>query len=168
MPGVGDEEAPGTLRLAFWNTWLLAPRLTARGPRIPDLRRWFGPDVARRAPLVGDAIRGRFDVVALDQRGMGETEAPAGPYTMAEYAADARALLDHLGLDRVRVVGTSFGGMVAQELAVTAPERVERRAHQTCGIGCPGSPARRWSWRVATTAWPRSSGRRRSPRHWCG
>src|SRR5690349_9093725 len=47
---------------------------------------------------------------------------------MADYAADALALLDHVGWDRTRVVGVSFGGMVAQELAVTAPERVERLA----------------------------------------
>src|SRR5262249_15941070 len=47
-------------------------------------------------------------------------------------AADALALLDHEGWDRVRVAGVSFGGMVAQELAVTAPERVERLA-----LPCP-------------------------------
>jgi 3-oxoadipate enol-lactonase len=47
---------------------------------------------------------------------------------MADYAADAVALLDHEGWERCRVVGVSFGGMVAQELAVTRPERVERLA----------------------------------------
>ena len=47
---------------------------------------------------------------------------------MADYAADAAALLDHVGWDTCRVVGVSFGGMVAQELAVTSPERVERLA----------------------------------------
>ncbi len=45
---------------------------------------------------------------------------------MSDYAADALGLLDHVGWDRVPVIGISFGGMVAQELAVTAPERVER------------------------------------------
>ncbi len=70
----------------------------------------------------------RFDVVAFDQRGMGQTSIPRGPYTMADYAADAAALLDHLGWDSCRVVGVSFGGMVAQEFAVTFPERVERLA----------------------------------------
>jgi pimeloyl-ACP methyl ester carboxylesterase len=71
---------------------------------------------------------GRFHVAAHDQRGLGHTSVPPGPYTMAEYASDALALMDHLGWERCRVVGTSFGGMVAQELAVTAPERVERLA----------------------------------------
>jgi pimeloyl-ACP methyl ester carboxylesterase len=69
-----------------------------------------------------------MDVVAHDQRGLGETAKPPGPYAMAQYAADALALLDHVGWASCRVAGVSFGGMVAQELAVTAPERVERLA----------------------------------------
>ena len=60
--------SPGAdLRIAFWNTWLLAPRVTRRGPRIPDLNHWFGPEVDRRAPLVAAAVRDRFDVVALSE-----------------------------------------------------------------------------------------------------
>jgi pimeloyl-ACP methyl ester carboxylesterase len=70
----------------------------------------------------------RFDVVAHDQRGLGRTSVPAGPYAMADYAADAAGLLDAVGWERCRVVGISFGGMVAQELAVTWPDRVERLA----------------------------------------
>jgi 3-oxoadipate enol-lactonase len=70
----------------------------------------------------------RFDLLAHDQRGLGRTAVPPGPYTMADYAADAAALLDHVGWDTCRVVGVSFGGMVAQELAVTWPSRVERLA----------------------------------------
>jgi 3-oxoadipate enol-lactonase len=70
----------------------------------------------------------RFDVVAHDQRGLGRTSMPPGPYTMAEYAADAAALAASLRWDSYRVVGVSFGGMVAQELAVTFPDRIERLA----------------------------------------
>jgi 3-oxoadipate enol-lactonase len=73
-------------------------------------------------------FRQRFDLVAHDQRGLGRTTVARGPYTMADYAADAAALLDVVGWDRCRVVGISFGGMVAQELAVTWPERIERLA----------------------------------------
>ncbi|CAN5867556.1 3-oxoadipate enol-lactonase [soil metagenome] len=76
-----------------------------------------------RAPFVE-----RFDLLAHDQRGLGLTSIPPGPYSMADYAADALGLLDHVGWETCRVVGVSFGGMVAQELAVTAPERVERLA----------------------------------------
>lgn len=70
----------------------------------------------------------RFDVVAHDQRGLGRSSIPRGPYSMADYAADAAALLDHLGWASCRVIGVSFGGMVAQEFAVTWPERVQRLA----------------------------------------
>jgi pimeloyl-ACP methyl ester carboxylesterase len=69
-----------------------------------------------------------FDTLVHDQRGLGASAIPDGPYEMADYAADASALLDHVGWERARVVGVSFGGMVAQELAVTAPDRVERLA----------------------------------------
>jgi 3-oxoadipate enol-lactonase len=67
-----------------------------------------------------------FDVVEYDQRGLGQTVSPNRDYTMAEYAADAVGLMDLLGWVRPHVVGVSFGGMVAQELAVTHPDRIGR------------------------------------------
>ena len=63
----------------------------------------------------------RFDVIAHDQRGLGKTSIPPGPYTMADYAGDALSLLDRLGVDRFRMVGTSFGGMVARRLRSPRP-----------------------------------------------
>jgi 3-oxoadipate enol-lactonase len=86
-----------------------------------------GSTVAQVAPLLRP-YTDRFEVVIHDQRGLGRTEVPPGPYSMADYAADALAVLDHLGLERPLVLGISFGGMVAQELAVTAPDRVARLA----------------------------------------
>lgn len=71
-------------------------------------------------------LNARFRVAHYDQRGLGQTTVAPGPYTMADYADDAAALLDALGWDRVPVVGTSFGGMVAQQLGVRHPDRVER------------------------------------------
>jgi 3-oxoadipate enol-lactonase len=76
--------------------------------------------------MLVDLFADRFEVLAHDQRGLGRTGMPDGPYTMADYAADVAALLDHVGWDSCRVVGVSFGGMVAQEYAVTWPDRVER------------------------------------------
>lgn len=67
MPGVSPNAPVASLRLAFWNTWLLAPRFWRGGPRVPGLPTWYGPDVIRRAPLVADAVRDRFDVVALSE-----------------------------------------------------------------------------------------------------
>ncbi|MBX3313040.1 MAG: endonuclease/exonuclease/phosphatase family protein [Actinobacteria bacterium] len=58
---------PVTLRVAFWNTWLLRPRLWPGGPPIPGGDRFFAPQVRERAPLVGAAVRGRFDVCAMSE-----------------------------------------------------------------------------------------------------
>ena len=86
-----------------------------------------GSSLATSAALIS-LFTPQFDVVAHDQRGLGRTSIPDGPYSMAEYAADAAAVLDAVGWERCRVVGVSFGGMVAQEFAVTWPQRVERLA----------------------------------------
>jgi 3-oxoadipate enol-lactonase len=96
------------------------------GPRLLFLN-GSGSTLATSALLI-QPFTERFDVVAHDQRGLGRTTIPPGPYTMADYAADALALLDAVGWASCRVVGVSFGGMVAQELAVTASDRVERLA----------------------------------------
>jgi 3-oxoadipate enol-lactonase len=67
-----------------------------------------------------------FDVVCYDQRGLGQTDQPPGPYSMVGYAEDAAAILDIVGFSAAAVVGVSFGGMVAQELAIRHPARVRR------------------------------------------
>jgi pimeloyl-ACP methyl ester carboxylesterase len=59
---------------------------------------------------------------------LGGSEIPSEPWTVADCAADGLALLDHMGWDSYLVAGISFGGMVAQELAIAAPRRVERLA----------------------------------------
>ncbi len=69
-----------------------------------------------------------FELLCFDYRGMGASASVSQPYAMADVAADLLALLDQLGWQRVAIAGWSFGGMVAQELAVTWPERVERLA----------------------------------------
>lgn len=78
--------------------------------------------------LLVDYFAKTFTVGIHDQRGLGNTSIPEGPYSMVQYAADAIALADHLGWKSFNVLGISFGGMVAQELAVTYPERVTRLA----------------------------------------
>ncbi|HSP73318.1 MAG TPA: alpha/beta hydrolase [Gaiellaceae bacterium] len=78
-------------------------------------------------PLV-DPLAESFRVVWYDNRGIGGSDKPAGPYTAADLAEDAVQVLDERGIERAHVVGTSLGGMVAQELALSHPERVEKLA----------------------------------------
>ncbi|HEY6474785.1 MAG TPA: alpha/beta fold hydrolase [Acidimicrobiales bacterium] len=81
----------------------------------------------RRAPRLTDVPAfAEFEVLQYDQRGLGQSEVPDGPYTMADYGNDAAALLDAVSWDDCLVIGISFGGMVAQELAIRHAERVRR------------------------------------------
>lgn len=67
-----------------------------------------------------------FDIVAYDHRGIGDSTDVDGPFTIAELADDAAALLDAVGWDDAHIFGISMGGMVAQELVLDRPERVRR------------------------------------------
>jgi esterase len=76
---------------------------------------------------VGEALEGEYHVVALDQRGHGETEwDPEERYTDAQYAADARTLAQHLNLGSFTLIGHSMGGSVAFTYAGTYPNDVKR------------------------------------------
>lgn len=83
-----------------------------------------GGDLRRKPNVFDSPMAAHFEIVSYDQRGLGQTDRPATPYTMADYAEDANALLDAMGWERCVVMGVSFGGMVAQEFAVRYPERV--------------------------------------------
>jgi pimeloyl-ACP methyl ester carboxylesterase len=74
-----------------------------------------------------DALRDRYRVLTFDNRGVGGSTlaANAPPLTIEAMAADAWAVVDAAGLDRVHVVGHSVGGVVAQEVALSAPARVK-------------------------------------------
>jgi len=76
-------------------------------------------------PVVG-GLAERFELILFDNRGIGASDIPPGPYTTAEMAEDVVGVMDEAGLERAHVLGTSLGGMVAQELALSHPERIER------------------------------------------
>ena len=85
-----------------------------------------GGDLRVKPGLLEGPLANYYHVLTYDQRGLGQTEKPEGPYRMADYSDDAAELLTTLGHDKVDVVGVSFGGMVAQHLAIRHPQRINK------------------------------------------
>ncbi|MGH6958141.1 MAG: alpha/beta fold hydrolase, partial [Caulobacteraceae bacterium] len=85
-----------------------------------------GADLRNKPNVFDGPLARAFDVLAYDQRGLGRSAKPDTPYSMADYADDAAALIAHLGWASAKVVGVSFGGMVAQEFVLRHPGKVER------------------------------------------
>jgi 3-oxoadipate enol-lactonase len=92
-------------------------------------------------------------VLLFDNRGMGRSSVPRGPYSIAQMARDARAVLDAAGVDSAHVLGASMGGMVAQELALRYSQRV-----RSLILACTTS-------RGLFGKWPEF---RHGPRKWAG
>ncbi|OWZ16361.1 hypothetical protein PHMEG_0009854 [Phytophthora megakarya] len=67
----------------------------------------------------------RLRILTFDNRGVGGSTSPIGPYTTSNMAEDVLALLDHIGWEQTHIVGYSMGGMISLELANMAPERVK-------------------------------------------
>ncbi len=110
---------PGGLRIAYelrgrrawWRPWLV-------------LIQGLGFDRSGWQP-VRRGLRRRFRLVLVDNRGSGCSDLPGAPFRVADMAADVIAVLDDAGIRRAHVMGMSLGGMVAQELAVGYPDRVD-------------------------------------------
>jgi pimeloyl-ACP methyl ester carboxylesterase len=92
-----------------------------------------GPDVLLLGGLADDhtvwdpqvaSLRHSFRVTRFDARGIPGAPTPPGPYALSSLVADAIAVLDAGGVERAHVVGSSLGGVVAQQLAIRHPERV--------------------------------------------
>ena len=95
------------------------------GPRLLFVS-GTGGDLRVQPNVFASPLGKAFDLLAYDQRGLGRTDKPDAPYSMAQYADDAADLMHHIGWEDALVVGVSFGGMVAQELALRHPTKVKR------------------------------------------
>ena len=87
----------------------------------------------RTTPIVSK----HFRTILMDNRGVGKSDVPPGPYPIATMAADAAAVLDAAGIRSADIYGISMGGMIAQEFSIRYPERVKKLV-----LGCtaPGGP----------------------------
>src|SRR5260370_41390279 len=94
------------------------------GPRLV-LIQGMGFDRTGWNPVLPE-LRRQFRLVLVDNRGIVCSDQAAGSYDIADMAGDVVAVLDAAGVRRAHVLGASLGGMVAQDLAITHPERVDR------------------------------------------
>lgn len=83
------------------------------------------------------ALAKHFQVVTFDNRGVGQTDKPPGPYTARLLADDSVALLAALNIDQAAVMGYSMGGFVAQELVLSRPELVSQLILSATDCGGP-------------------------------
>lgn len=109
-------------------------------PEVPSAPRLLfiggtGGDLRVKPGVMDGPLAQQFNLLAYDQRGLGQTISPEGPYTMEQYGDDAAAIMQHVGWDSAHVYGVSFGGMVAQHLALAHPGRVNKLvlACTSCG-----------------------------------
>ena len=96
------------------------------------------------------ALKDRFRVLRYDTRGHGQTEAPAGAYSLDQLAEDLRGLLDGLGIAETHFVGLSMGGMIGQVFALKHPSRVQSLALCDTTSRYPAAAAAVWEERIKT------------------
>jgi pimeloyl-ACP methyl ester carboxylesterase len=108
---------------------------------------WWPP------PMLAD-LSSSYRTLILDNRGAGRTEAPPGEFTVKQFADDTAGLMDACGFERAHVMGISMGGMIAQELVLNYPDKVDTRSRSARPSA--GDRSRFWQlprcWRSSSTA----------------
>ncbi len=111
--------------------------LNGTGPRLLYIS-GTGGDLRKHPNIFDSPLAKQFTILAFDQRGMGQSDKPNIPYSMNDYAHDAAVLLDAIGWDSCLLFGYSFGGMVAQELVLHYPQRINKLALAATSSGGAG------------------------------
>jgi len=107
------------------------------------------------------AFAKHYRCITFDNRGVGHSDKPDGPYDLAEMAEDAVAVLDAAGIETAHVMGASMGGVIAQILAVLHTDRV-----RTLILACTAS--RHHEWRRELLAEWRDTAAEKGMRHVAG
>jgi pimeloyl-ACP methyl ester carboxylesterase len=114
------------------------------------------PAAAWQLGIVPALTAAGYQVVTFDNRGVAPSSSPPAPYSVAQMAGDTLALIDHLGLESVRIAGYSMGGWVAEALAIQHPGRLRGAAFiGSCNVGT--------AWEKAITAVERDLARLDAP-----
>ncbi len=111
--------------------------LEGEGPETIVLINGLADDLESWGFQVPAFLEAGYRVLRFDNRGIGASDAPAGPYTSRMMAADAKALVDHLQITRFHLMGVSMGGMISQEYALAYPEDLKSVTF-ACTYAAPG------------------------------
>ncbi|MDD5248391.1 MAG: 3-oxoadipate enol-lactonase [Rhodocyclaceae bacterium] len=122
-------------------------RLEGRGPWV-TLSHALTTDLSLWDDLAA-VLAESCTVLRYDTRGHGGSDAPAGPYDFAMLTGDVLGLLDALGVERTHFVGLSLGGMIAQHLALRAPQRIGRLVIASSTSRMPPATDAVWQERIA-------------------
>ncbi len=112
-------------------------RLEGDGEETVVLINGLADDLETWAYQTGDLLAAGYRVLRFDNRGVGATSKPAGPYSSQLLASDAKALVDALGITGFHLLGVSMGGMIAQEYALAYGTGL-RSATFACTYAAPG------------------------------
>lgn len=105
------------------------------GPRTVLLIMGLGGHATEWGSAFPTALAQRHRVVRMDNRGIAASETDVAKWGMQDMADDARAVLDAVGVERAHVIGTSMGGMIAQQLTVSHANRVDRLVLMATSFG---------------------------------
>jgi 3-oxoadipate enol-lactonase len=146
-PGVGREGVTASLPALHYS---VRPPRSGKAPRhTVVLSHALGCDLGMWDELA-NTLAADCRVISYDHRGHGSSDAPAGPYSMADLADDAARLLRELDSGPVVWIGLSMGGMVGQELALRHPSLVAALVVANSTSGYPEAARAMWQDRIAS------------------
>ena len=117
-------------------------KLEGDGDRTAVLVNGLADDLETWVLQMDDVLAAGYRVLRFDNRGVGASSAPPGPYTTRLFADDAKALIDHLGVSDFHLMGVSMGGMIAQEYALAYPDGIRVADARRARTPRPGRSAR--------------------------
>lgn len=119
----------------------------AAGAPVVTLSHSLATDLTMWEPQM-TALTARWRVLRYETRGHGATDAPQGPYSLAQLADDALALQGALGIDQTHWIGLSMGGMIGQTLALKSPERLASLVLADTSSRIPAEAKSTWDDRI--------------------